>query len=126
MRGHFWLWLVFLATCAATLLFAFMVPEHVPAHLQAHIDQPRPLTTDLNVHVALTDPQGLPIDDVHLASNAAMTNMIMVNEPFHIQPLGHGQYIITYHLSMAGPWAIHIKMDAVGFVPVQQALFVHI
>jgi len=126
MRGHFWLWLVFLATCAAVLLFAFMVPEHVPAHLQAHIDQQRPSTTDLSVHVALTDPQGLPIDNAHVASNAAMTNMIMVNEPLHIQSLGHGQYIIKYHLSMAGPWAIHIGMDATGFASLQQALLVHI
>ena len=126
MRGHFWLWLVFLATCAAVLLFAFMVPEHVPARLQAHIDQPHPLTTDLNVHVALTDPQGLPIDKVHLASNAAMTNMIMVNEPLHVQPLGQGRYIIMYHLSMPGPWAIHIEMDATGFMPVHQALLVHV
>jgi hypothetical protein len=126
MRGHFWLWLVFLATCAAVLIFAYTVPEQVPAHLQAHIDQQRPLTTDLNVHVALTDPQGLPIDNAYITSNAAMTNMIMVNEPLHIQSLGHGQYIIMYHLSMAGPWAIHIGMKAAGFAFLQQALLVHI
>lgn len=126
MQGRFWLWLVFLATCVAVLTFAFMIPEHVPAHLQAHVDQQRPLTTELSVHIILTDPQGLPIDNARITSNAAMTNMDMINEPLHVQPLSHGQYIIAYHLSMTGPWAIHIQMDAAGFASLRQALLIHL
>jgi hypothetical protein len=108
------------------LIFAFLVPEEVPAHLQAHIDQQHPVRTDLCVYVTVTDPQGLPIEHAQIISHAAMTNMEMGNEPTSIQSLGHGQYIIMYHLSMTGPWAIHITMRASGFEPLQHALLVHI
>jgi hypothetical protein len=54
--------------------------------------------TTLKLH--LTDPQGLPLDGVHIVSSASMTNMDMVTHQESVSAIGSGTYIATLGLSI--------------------------
>ena len=95
--------------------------------MQVHIDQQRPVTsgfTTLELH--LTDSQGMPIEQAQVLPNARMTNMSMVANQFHVESLGHGNYLAQLELGMAGPWEISIEAHADGFEPIAKNLFVQV
>ena len=74
----------------------------------------------------LTDSQGLPIEQAYVLPNARMTNMDMVTNQIHVQPLGNGTYLAQLQLDMAGPWEIGIEAHADGFEPISKNLFVQV
>jgi YtkA-like len=124
VRPFFWLFLVFVSTCI--LAFAATVQILAPARLHVHLVQ-RPTTetpTTLMVHV--TDAQGLTVDGAQISSRAWMTNMQMVTDATSTRPLGQGTYLVQIRLSMAGPWMISVTMQATGFTPMRQTLFVQV
>ncbi|HEY4386050.1 MAG TPA: FixH family protein [Ktedonobacteraceae bacterium] len=124
VRPVFWCVLVFV--CVNVLLFAALVPTHAPALLAVHIEQTYPQSADLRLRLYLTDSNGIPIDDASITSKAFMTNMEMSNDAAQIEAQGHGTYLVSFQLSMSGPWAIHVSTQADGFVPVQETLVMQI
>jgi len=126
MRVRPFFWFLLALTCASVLIFAATIQTYAPALLQVHIpQQPRAVEfTSLELH--LTDPQGLPIEQAQIVSNARMTNMDMVTHEKHMQEVGQGNYIVQLHLYMAGPWEITVIAEASGFVPSHQTLLVEV
>jgi|SRR5579863_5849681 len=126
MRVRPFFWFLLALSCASVLLFAATVQTYAPAQLQVHIQQqPKALGfTTLELH--LTDPDGLPIDQAQIASNARMTNMDMISNEKHMQEVGQGNYIVQLHLYMAGPWEIILIAQATGFAPQHQTLIVQV
>lgn len=122
MRIRPFFWLLLIMTCVSVLFLARLTPTHIPEVLQIHIDQPRPLSVDMTLLLFLTDPQGVPIDEAQVVSNAAMTNMDMESDAPLIKTTGEGHYQVIYHFSMPGPWVIHIQTDAEGFLPLHETL----
>jgi len=122
IRPLFW-WLLIL-TCVIVFLLARLTPTSVPAILQVHIDQPNPLSVNMTLLLFLTDPQGIPITEAQVASNAAMTDMVMESDAPVIKAMGGGHYQVRYRFSMAGPWAIHLETHADGFLPLQETLLI--
>jgi hypothetical protein len=126
IRPFFWVLLAL--SCASVLIFAILMPTHAPAIMQVHLDSPQPRAseaTTLTLH--LTDPQGLPIEEAHIAPSANMTNMDMWPPPqSHVKEVGQGTYVAQLHLYMTGPWAITIMTHAPGFAPQRQTLVVEV
>ncbi len=126
MRVRPFFWFLLALTCASVLIFAATIQTYAPALLQVHIpQQPRAVGfTTLELH--LTDPQGLPIEQAQVNSKARMTNMDMVTHESNIKEVGQGNYIVQFHLYMAGPWEITVMAEASGFVPSHQTLLVEV
>jgi len=124
VRPFFWFLLAL--TCASVLIFAATVQTYVPALLQVHIQQqPRAVGfTTLELHLA--DPDGIPIEQAQIVSDARMTNMDMVTHEKRMQEVGQGNYIVQLHLYMAGPWEITVMAQASGFAPSHQTLLVQV
>jgi len=80
--------------------------------------------TIINLHA--TDLDGLPLDGVQLLPNAKMTNMNMITHQIYTMPQGQGNYLLRLHLSMIGPWAVTISMQAQGFAPLNRTIFVQV
>ncbi len=124
VRPFFWFLLALI--CASVLIFAATVQTYVPALLQVHIQQqPRAVGfTTLELHLA--DPEGLPIEQAQIVSDARMTNMYMITHEKRMQEVGQGNYIVQLHLYMAGPWEITVMAQASGFAPLHQTLLVQV
>lgn len=127
MRVRPFFWFLLLFSCVGILVFAATNHMHAPAILQVHVDQQH-LTSQntTTLELDLTDPQGIPIEDAQVLSDAHMTNMDMSTHARHIEVQGHGKYLVQFHLTMSGPWAITILAQADGFIPLQQTLFLEI
>ena len=127
MRVRPFFWLLLAASCIGILIFAATVQEHVPAVMQVHIDQQQPAPVGLTtVELHLADTQGLPIEEARIFSTANMTNMDMVVHQSSAKYLGQGNYAAQLPLYMAGPWAINIRAEAVGFDTLHQTLLVQV
>jgi YtkA-like len=126
MRVRPFFWFLLALSCASVLIFAATVQTYVPALLQVHIQQqPRAVgVTTLELHLA--DPEGLPIEQAQIVSDARMTNMYMVTHEKRMQEIGQGNYIVQLHLYMAGPWEITVMAQASGFAPSHQTLLVQV
>ncbi|HZO74105.1 MAG TPA: hypothetical protein VFB60_18020 [Ktedonobacteraceae bacterium] len=125
VRPFFWFLLFF--SCVGILVFAATNQMHAPARLQVHVDQQHLTAQQLTtLELDLTDPQGIPIEDAQVLSDAHMTNMDMSTYARHIAVQGHGKYLVQFHLAMSGPWAVVIQAHASGFTPLQQTLFLEI
>src|SRR5689334_18666681 len=99
-------WCLFMTACMSVLLLAALYRPHAPAILQVHVDQHTLVSAGLtSLELHLTDPQGLPIEQAMVVSNAHMTNMHMNANTHFVNALGGGKYAIKLHLDMAGPWA---------------------
>lgn len=127
MRVRPFFWFLLLFSCVGILVFAATNQMHAPARLQVHVDQQHLTSQHITaLELNLTDPQGIPIEDAQVLSDAHMTNMYMVTHARHIEVQGHGKYLVQFHLAMSGPWAITIQAQATGFTPLQQTLFLEI
>ncbi len=126
MRVRPFFWFLLALTCASVLIFAATVQTYVPALLQVHIQQqPRAVgVTTLELHLA--DPDGIPIEQAQIVSDARMTNMYMVTHEKRMQEVGQGNYIVHLHLYMAGPWEITVMAQASGFALSHQTLLVQV
>ena len=126
MRVRPFFWFLLALSCASVLIFAATWQTYEPAEIQVHIpQQPRSIrVTTLELH--LTDPEGLPIEQAQIISDARMTNMDMVTHEKRMQEVGQGNYIVQLHLYMAGPWEITVLADASGFAPSHQTLLVQV
>jgi YtkA-like len=126
MRVRPFFWFLLALSCASVLIFAATWRTYAPELLQVHIpQQPRAVGfTTLELH--LTDPEGLPIEQAQIVSDARMTNMNMVTHEKRLQEVGQGNYIVQLHLDMAGPWEITVLVDASGFAPSHQTLLVQV
>ena len=126
MRVRPFFWLLLALSCASVLIFATTWRTYVPEFLQVHIpQQPRAVGfTTLELH--LTDPEGLPIEQAQIVSDARMTNMHMITHEKCMQEVGQGNYIVQLHLYMAGPWEITVLAHASGFAPSHQTLLVRV
>ena len=124
IRPFFWFLVAF--SCASALIFAASWQTSFPALLQVHISQqPRAVgVTTLELH--LTDPEGLPIEQAQIVSDARMTNMDMITHEKGMYEVGQGNYIVQLHLYMAGPWEITVLADASGFARCRQTLLVQV
>ena len=125
VRPFFWFILAF--SCISVLIFAALLHTQTPALMRVHLDQQHPTESGLTtMELYLTDSQGLPIEEAQVLPNARMTNMNMVTNQFHVQPLGNGTYLAQFQLDMAGPWEISIEAHADGFEPISKNLFVQV
>jgi len=125
VRPFFWFILAF--SCISVLIFAALLHTQAPALMRVHLDQQYPTESGLTtMELYLTDSQGLPIEQAQVLPNARMTNMNMVTNQFHVQPLGNGTYLTQFQLDMAGPWEISIEAHADGFEPISKNLFVQV
>jgi hypothetical protein len=126
MRVRPFFWFLLALTCASVLIFAATVQTYAPALLQVHIQQqPRAVGfTTLELHLA--DPDGIPIEQAQIVSDARMTNMDMVTHEKRMQEVGQGNYIVQLHLYMAGPWEITVMAQASGFALSHQTLLVQV
>jgi hypothetical protein len=109
-------WMVFIFCCIAVLTFAASMPEHVPAYLQVHIEQPAQADGLTRLALHLSDPQGLPIDGAQIEPQAIMPAMVMQPPPTHIIANGFGNYLVELHLNMSGRWIITISAHAPSFI----------
>ena len=127
MRVRPFFWFLLALVCIATLLFAVAYQTHTPDILRLRIlQQQLTATQPATIRLALTDEQGLPIENARIHSHASMTNMDMPTKEIKIEALGHGDYLIHLHLFMAGPWAITVQAVVDGFAPSQQNLYVQV
>ncbi|HEU5230371.1 MAG TPA: FixH family protein [Ktedonobacteraceae bacterium] len=127
MRVRPFFWFLLLLSCVGILVFAATNHMHAPAILQVHVSQQHLTSQDSTIlELHLTDPQGIPIEDAQVLSDAHMTNMAMATRARRIEVQGHGAYLVRFSLVMAGPWAITIQARADGFTPLQQTLFLEI
>jgi hypothetical protein len=120
-------WFILALSCFGVLTFAAFLHTQAPAVMRVRLDQQQPLTsriTTLELH--LTDSQGLPIEQAQVLPEARMTNMNMVTDQIHVEPLGQGNYVAQLHLYMAGPWEISINAHADGFESIVQTLLVQV
>jgi YtkA-like len=126
MRVRPFFWFLLIASCLGVLIFAAAVREDIAAVMQVHMEQ-QPKAgeiTTLNLH--LTDPQGLPLEDASVFSQAQMTNMKMGTNQSSVKYLGQGDYAVQLQFSMTGPWLITFQALANGFDPLQQTMFVRV
>jgi hypothetical protein len=124
IRPFFWLFLAFV--CIGMLVFAATVQVLVPARLHVQLVQ-RPLPENpTTLKVQVTDAQGLTVDGAQITSQAWMTNMQMATDATSTTPEGQGIYLVQFRLSMVGPWIISVAMQATGFTPLRQTLFVQV
>ncbi len=126
MRVRPFFWFLLVLSCTGVLIFAATIQTYAPALLQVHIQQQPKAAGFTTFELHLTDPEGLPIEQAHIASSARMTNMNMVTNEKSMQEIGNGNYIVQLHLYMPGPWQITVIAQASGFVPQQQVLLVKV
>ncbi len=126
MRVRPFFWLLLASSCASVLIFAATVQTYAPALLQVHIPQQPRTVGFMTLELHLADPQGLPIEQAQIVSDARMTNMYMVTHEKRMQEVGQGNYIVQLHLYMAGPWEITVMAQARGFAPSHQTLLVQV
>ena len=124
VRPLFWLFLVFV--CSGILVFAATVQTLAPARLHVQLVQSPTPEMPTTLKVQITDAQGLTVDGAQISSRAWMTNMQMVADATSTTGEGQGTYLVQIHLSMAGPWMITVTMQADGFTPMRQTLFVQV
>jgi hypothetical protein len=125
MRIRFFFWLLPILSCLSVLTFAFLFQKDLPALIEVSLSHPFPKVQQvvaLTLH--LTDPEGHPIDNASVLSDANMTTMNMGENKRQLQSLGQGNYTTHLQFSMAGPWFITVTAQRSGIVPVQQKLFV--
>jgi YtkA-like len=124
VRPFFWLFLV--VVCTGILAFAATVQTLVPARVHVQLVQRPSIETPTTLKVQVTDAQGMTVDGAQISSRAWMTNMQMVTDATSTTGEGQGTYLVQIRLSMAGPWMISIAMQATGFTPMRQILFVQV
>jgi YtkA-like len=124
VRPFFWFFLVFV--CIGILAFAATVQMLAPARLHVQLVQHPLPETPATLKVQVADAQGMTIDGAQISSQAWMTNMQMATGATSTRPLGRGSYLVQFRFSMAGPWMISVTMQATGFTPMRQTLFVRI
>src|SRR5450432_3507882 len=107
MRIRPFFWCLLATICISMLLFAANVHMSVPAQLQVLVDQAQPTVRGMTtLHLHLTDPQGLPIEEAQVLPDAHMTNMHMITNDEDVRSIGQGIYKVQLYLYMAGPWAV--------------------
>jgi nitrogen fixation protein FixH len=127
MRVRPFFWLLLATSCIGVLIFAANWHAHVPAVLQAHLEQQTSTAAAYTtIHLHLTDEQGLPIEAAQIISQANMTTMNMVSKQSSIRYVGQGNYVAQLHLYMAGLWLITIQAQADGFDTPHQTLYVQV
>jgi len=126
MRVRPFFWWLFVCSCVSVLIFAALVHTSAPALMQVQIKQPPRAAGFTTLELHLTDPQGLPIEEAQIVSNARMTNMEMITHESHVEEVGRGIYIAQLHLYMAGPWEITVMAHAEGFAPLNQSVLVQV
>lgn len=127
MRVRWVFWLLLAVSCTGVLVFAALYQPHDPAIMHVQIEQQSAIHSSLtSVQLRLMDPEGLPIENASVFSNAWMTNMVMQSPQSRVIPLGQGTYIAQLHLYMAGPWKISVTAQADGFTSLKQTLFVQV
>jgi hypothetical protein len=124
VRPFFWFILVF--ACGGVLVFAATHCTCGPAILQVHVAQNPGPTAITIIDLHATDPDGLPLDGAQILPNARMTNMNMMTHQIYTTPQGQGNYLLRLRLSMAGPWAVTISMQAQGFATLNRTIFVQV
>src|SRR5581483_9324268 len=116
VRPFFWFLLFF--SCVGILVFAATNQMHAPARLQVHVDQQHLTAQQLTtLELDLPDPQGVPIEDSQVLSDAHMTNMDMSAYTRHIAVQRQGKYPVQIHLAMPGRWAVVVHAHGSGFTP---------
>jgi hypothetical protein len=126
MRIRPFFWYLVALSCASVLIFAATWQTSLPALLQVHIPQQPRAVGVTTVELHLTDPEGLPLEQARILSDARMTNMDMVTHEKRMQEVGQGNYMVQFHLYMAGPWEITVLADASGFARCRQTLLVQV
>ena len=127
MRIRPFFWCLLATVCIGVLIFAANTQIHAPAQVRVHVDQQQPTATGMTtLHLSLTDPQGLPIEEAQVVPDARMTNMNMITNDENVHSIGRGNYKVQIHLYMAGPWEITIRANADGFLPSQKTVFVQV
>jgi len=127
MRIRPFFWGLLATVCVSVLLFAAHTQSYAPAQLLVLMDRQQPTATGMTtLHLHLSDLQGLAIEKADVAPDAHMTNMQMTTNDEIVRSIGHGNYKVQIHLYMAGPWAITIRANADGFLPLQKTLFVQV
>ncbi len=120
-------WCILALACVSVLVFSAIIHIYTPAIMQVHLDSPAPAAANFTtVELHLSDPQGLPIEQAQVSSNAHMTNMDMTAQVIQVEARGQGTYIVQLQLYMAGPWEIDITARADGFDTQKQSLVVQV
>lgn len=121
VRPIFWILLAFV--CAGVLLFAAGISATKVVPMRARIDQISNTSGQAtSLRLALTDPEGEPIDQASIIPSVSMVAMRMGPQQIKIQPLGQGLYLTQIHFSMAGSWQITITARADGFDVVHRSI----
>jgi hypothetical protein len=126
MRVRPLFWIVLCCVCGGVLLFAAVAPTRAPAVMRVSLAQRPALPGPAMIMARVTDTQGLPIEDAHLSVRAWMTNMDMATQASASRAEQQGMYLVSVRFSMAGPWALAVSIQAVGFDAVQQTVFVQV
>lgn len=124
VRPFFWC-LLFIASISVIIL-AITYQPHSPIYIQVHLENQYLSAHQSDLLLNITDSEGRPIDKVEVTPQAHMTNMDMAIPGGSVRALGHGQYKVDMHFSMAGPWAITIRTNASGFVSQEHTLLVNV
>lgn len=125
MRVRPFFWVLLLTSCLSVIILALLYNPQAPTHLQVHVD--KLVSHGLsNFYLQLTDPEGVPITQAHVQSDAHMTNMDMMTDRTYVKDTGNGRYLVQIHLYMAGPWVITVQAQADGFLAQQQTVFVKV
>lgn len=126
MRVRPFFWCLLFIVSISVIMLAIMYQPHSPIYIQAHLENQYLSAHQPNLLLNITDSEGRPIDKVEVTPQAHMTNMNMVISGGSVIALGHGQYKVDMHFSMAGPWAITIRTNASGFASQEHTLLVNV
>ncbi len=127
MRVRPFFWLLLACSCISALALALFWPVQVPAVLQVRVAQQPPLRVGTALlELRLTDPDGTPIEQAWLSSDAWMPNMVMGPTPSAIRSEGRGNYSLQIALSMPGAWLVKIEAHAPGFTPQQTIIHLEV
>jgi uncharacterized protein (DUF58 family) len=125
MRIRFFFWFFSIFSCLGVLTFAFLFQKDLPALIEISLNHPFPKVQQVvTLTLHLTNPEGFPIDNASVISDANMTTMNTRKNKHQLQSLGQGNYTTNFQFSMAGPWLIPVTIHSSGIVPAQQKLFV--
>lgn len=120
VRPFFWLFLA--SVCIGILIFSASISV-IDIPMQAHIDQVSTASAHLtSVLLTLTDPEGEPIGQAQITSQAYMMAMSMGPQQVSVESRGQGLYLARIYLSMGGFWHINITVHADGFHTAQESL----
>ncbi len=73
-----------------------------------------PVRGDNNLEALVTDSNGQPITDAHLAFDLDMINMSHGQNIVAAAPLGSGRYGAKVHFLMSGPWRVIVDVQRAG------------